>query len=443
MEPSTPEILFIDEVAERCRVSVATINRWLRQWGVHVKKDRYLQTIDSILSTAKSIGSPIVNHAGIVYYWTGTHYAPLTESTVRFLLKAAASRRGLPPSVFRDYEFVDKIQKQFLYDTESSNKVEEPDGTYINLLNGTLLDAVKFLLERGAKVNICDIEDGRTPLHYAALRGEVKIMRVLLDAGADGTVRDDNGKMASHYTKKGYPVAMALPKKRKESRETADVRHEIESIITKHERKTLTQRLKQSMELLQLTLQQLEQRIDQELEQNPMLELGVESSGEAEERSHESDTVAAALVPDIVVEKDETGKYTVRLEDGRALQLRISKYYENLLEKQETDEETKAYIRKKVGAARWFLDAIEQRRGTLLKISQAMVDEQTEFFEKGQQALKPLSIQQIANITGMHATTVARACEEMWVSSPQGVFLLCRLFVGESATTDEETEPTE
>jgi DNA-directed RNA polymerase specialized sigma54-like protein len=270
-------------------------------------------------------------------------------------------------------------------------------------------------------------------------------MRVLLDAGADRTARDDNGKMPSDYTKKGYPVAMALPQKRKESRETADVRHEIEPIITKHERKNLAQRLKQSMELLQLTLQQLEQRIDQELEQNPMLELelGVESSGETEERSHESDAVAAALVPDIVVEKDETGKYTVRLEDGRALQLRISKYYENLLEKQETDEETKAYIRKKVGAARWFLDAIEQRRGTLLKISQAMVDEQTEFFEKGQQALKPLSIQQIANITGMHATTVARACEEMWVSSPQGVFLLCRLFVGESATTDEETEPTE
>ena len=99
-------------------------------------------------------------------------------------------------------------------------------------------EAVNLLLERGAKVNICDIADGRTPLHYAALGGETKIMRVLLDAGADGTVRDDNGKMASHYTKKGYPVAMALPQKRKENiKQTEDVRDIIERHITKHEQR--------------------------------------------------------------------------------------------------------------------------------------------------------------------------------------------------------------
>ena len=149
-----------------------------------------------------------------------------------------------------------------------------------------------------------------------------------------------------------------------------------------------------------------------------------------------SDIPAAALVPDIIVEQTESGKYVVRLENGRAPQLRISKYYRSLMEKNETDKETRAYIRKKVGSARWLLDAIEQRRDTLFRISQAIVDYQTDFFEKGQQALKPLKMQQIADATGMHVTTVSRACDEKWVASPQGVFPLRRLFVGGLTTVD-------
>ena len=148
-------------------------------------------------------------------------------------------------------------------------------------------------------------------------------------------------------------------------------------------------------------------------------------------------TAVAMLVPDIFVEKSESGAYIVRLEDGRAPQLRISKYYKSLLEKLETDKETRVYIRKKVGSARWLLDAIGQRRDTLLRVSQAVVDYQTDFFEKGQQALKPLKMQQIADVTGMHVTTISRACDEKWVASPQGVFPLRRLFVGGVTTVDD------
>ena len=147
----------------------------------------------------------------------------------------------------------------------------------------------------------------------------------------------------------------------------------------------------------------------------------------------------AVLIPDIIVEKTESGKYVVRLEDGRAPQLRINKQYRSLLEKQETDKNTRAFIRKKVGSARWLIDAIGQRRDTLLRVSQAIVDYQTDFFEKGQQALKPLKMQQIADTTGMHVTTISRACDEKWVSSPQGVFPLRRLFAG-GLTTAENGE---
>ena len=145
---------------------------------------------------------------------------------------------------------------------------------------------------------------------------------------------------------------------------------------------------------------------------------------------------AAVVIPEIFIEQAESGRYVVRLEDGRTPQLQISKFYKDLMNKHGTDGETKMYIKKKIGSARWILEAIEQRRETLLKVSQAIVDHQTAFFEMGQQALKPLKMQQIADIVGMHVTTISRACDEKWVSSPQGVFPLRRLFAGGIATVD-------
>jgi RNA polymerase sigma-54 factor len=145
---------------------------------------------------------------------------------------------------------------------------------------------------------------------------------------------------------------------------------------------------------------------------------------------------APVVFPDIFIEKTESGNYAVRLEEKHLPQLRINEGYKKLIKKRETDKEARTYIRKNIGSARWLLDAIEQRRETLLKVSQAIVDHQTDFFEKGQQALKPLKMQQIADIVGVHVTTVSRACDEKWVSSPQGVFPLRRLFAGGLATAN-------
>jgi putative DNA primase/helicase len=97
-----------------------------------------LQTIDGILSAAKSIGSPIVNPMGAIYYRTETHYAQFDERTLRRFLKAGASHCGIPHSIFRLAGFMKETMTQFWYDTEDENKVAEPTGTYINLKNGTL-----------------------------------------------------------------------------------------------------------------------------------------------------------------------------------------------------------------------------------------------------------------------------------------------------------------
>ena len=145
---------------------------------------------------------------------------------------------------------------------------------------------------------------------------------------------------------------------------------------------------------------------------------------------------AAVVVPEIYVEKNESGKYLVRLEEKHIPRLRISRLCQDMLKQQNFPKDAKQRIRYNIGSARWLIEAVEQRRETLLRVSQAIVDHQTGFFEKGQQALKPLKMQQIADIVGMHVTTVSRACDEKWVSSPRGIFPLRRLFAGGLATAD-------
>ena len=145
---------------------------------------------------------------------------------------------------------------------------------------------------------------------------------------------------------------------------------------------------------------------------------------------------AAVVIPEIYIEKNESGRYVVRLEEKHIPQLRVSKLCQDMLKQPSLSKDSKQQIRHSIGSARWIIEAVAQRRETLLKVSQAVVDHQTDFFEKGQQALKPLKMQQIADRVRMHVTTVSRACDEKWVSSPRGIFPLRRLFVGGLTTAD-------
>ncbi len=89
------------------------------------------------------------------------------------------------------------------------------------------------------------------------------------------------------------------------------------------------------------------------------------------------------VTPDVFVELGDDGKYKVRLEDGRTPNLYISPYYRQLLMNGETDEKTREYIKRKINSAQWLIESIEQRRNTLTRVAQAIVDHQTEFLEQG------------------------------------------------------------
>lgn len=145
-----------------------------------------------------------------------------------------------------------------------------------------------------------------------------------------------------------------------------------------------------------------------------------------------------AVTPDVIVEPDETGRYIVRLEDDSLPPLRISEYYRRRLGDPTATAEEKEFIRKKINGAQWLIDAIQQRRSTLMKVSQHIVDYQRRFLEEGPEAIEPLKMQQIADQVGVHVTTVSRAVDDKWIQTPRGILPLRRFFVGGTRSEDGE-----
>ncbi len=151
-----------------------------------------------------------------------------------------------------------------------------------------------------------------------------------------------------------------------------------------------------------------------------------------------NETFAPTVTPDVYVESKDEGGYSVRLEDGQLPSLYISPTYRKLLQDPGTNAETREYIKRKVNSAQWIIEAIEQRRSTLTRVSQAIVDHQTRFLDDGPEFIEPLKMQQIADKVGVHVTTVSRAVDDKWMQTPRGIFPLKRFFVGGTTGADGE-----
>ncbi|QDU91575.1 RNA polymerase sigma-54 factor [Pirellulimonas nuda] len=151
------------------------------------------------------------------------------------------------------------------------------------------------------------------------------------------------------------------------------------------------------------------------------------------------DSPVPQVTPDVFVEKNEAGEYEIRLEDTQLPSLAISPYYRKLLQQAgSADQKTREYIKQKINSAQWLIEAIEQRRGTLTRVSEAIVAHQTRFLEDGPESIEPLKMQQIADKVGVHVTTVSRAVDDKWIQTPRGIFPLKRFFVGGTTGADGE-----
>ncbi|MEZ6087928.1 MAG: RNA polymerase factor sigma-54 [Pirellulaceae bacterium] len=148
------------------------------------------------------------------------------------------------------------------------------------------------------------------------------------------------------------------------------------------------------------------------------------------------ETYVPTVTPDIIVEQDEDGQYKVRLDDDRVPTLFISEYYRQRLQDPSATAEEKEYIKQKINGAQWLIDSIEQRRSTLTKVAQAIVDHQKAFLDLGPEAIEPLKMQQIADRVGVHVTTVSRAVDDKWIQTARGILPLKRFFVGGTQTED-------
>ena len=147
---------------------------------------------------------------------------------------------------------------------------------------------------------------------------------------------------------------------------------------------------------------------------------------------------AQYVIPDLIVEADEHGEYQVRLLEEHTPQLGISRYYQKLLKDKQGDTAAREFIQKKIQSARWLIESIEQRRNTLLKVARAIIAHQSDFLDKGPEWIEPLKMQQIADLVGVHVTTVSRAVDDKWVQTPRGIFALKRFFGGGTTTTGGE-----
>ena len=146
------------------------------------------------------------------------------------------------------------------------------------------------------------------------------------------------------------------------------------------------------------------------------------------------ETRAQAVNPDLLVERDEEGGYTVKHLDEYTPSLRISKYYIKQL-RSSPDAATKEYIKKKIEGARWLIESIEQRNQTVKKVTESIVRRQKDFLEKGPEHIHPLKMEEVADEVGVHVTTVSRAVSEKWMQTPRGLFPL-RMFFGGGTQTD-------
>ncbi len=144
------------------------------------------------------------------------------------------------------------------------------------------------------------------------------------------------------------------------------------------------------------------------------------------------------VVPDIIIEKNEEGTFDIKLVDDWTPNIYISRKHFEMLRDKNLDAKSREWMQRKIQSAKWLIDAIEQRRSTLKKVTKAIIEHQRAFLDKGPEFIEPLKMQQIAELVGVHVTTVSRAVDDKWIQTPRGVFPLKRFFGGGTQTTTGE-----
>ena len=133
------------------------------------------------------------------------------------------------------------------------------------------------------------------------------------------------------------------------------------------------------------------------------------------------------IVPDVFV-IEVGGKFVVRVNEEGLPRLKISNIYRSLLAKAQKDPRAQEFIADKIKSAAWLIKSIQNRQHTIIRVSEAIVARQQEFFRKGPSFLVPMVLRDIANEIGMHESTVSRVTANKYMHTPLGIFELKSFF---------------
>jgi len=137
------------------------------------------------------------------------------------------------------------------------------------------------------------------------------------------------------------------------------------------------------------------------------------------------------ITPDVIVESaNNSGDYLVRLADPSLPGLRLNSYYMRMAKDNGVSEKTRKFLQNNIRSAQWIIDAIEQRKNTLLKVAESVVKYQKDFFDKGPLYFRPLPMSKVADDVGVHLATVSRAVAGKYVQCAWGILPLRKFFSG-------------
>jgi len=130
----------------------------------------------------------------------------------------------------------------------------------------------------------------------------------------------------------------------------------------------------------------------------------------------------SVVQPDVTVYQDEYDEWQIELNNDYIPRLRISNTYKEILAKGQVTGKDREYLQEKFRSGRFLISSIEQRQQTIERITRQIIKFQKGFFEEGSSALKPLTMNQIAEEVGVHETTVSRAIANKYMRTPHGTF---------------------
>lgn len=141
------------------------------------------------------------------------------------------------------------------------------------------------------------------------------------------------------------------------------------------------------------------------------------------------------IVPEVFVQWVD-GEWLVTSNNEHLPHIRISNTYKDLMAKGDCDESTRDYIRDKIRAGKFVIKSIHQRQETILNIAREIVKRQEQFLLKGVTHLRPMTMVQVAEVVGVHETTVSRAVSGKYIETPQGIFEMKYFFTAGISTSD-------